>query len=465
MNGEQIRKELNYANTDFDSLRQEIEDLIPLLTPRWTNVESADVGMALVNVFCGIGDMLGYYFNEQAKETYLPTLRLRESLINVTKLIGYDLNRPTAPRTTLDVVFTQPLVTEAVIRRYDEFLTQDGGTSAVATEDVALLPGISRASVPVLQGKPKVEYFTATGGPLQRYVMTSQNVGADLIEVVSGEKVYAELTRDIYLTDPDRMFVRIETDAFNNSTLVFSDKLARELPVADETIMIRFVETQVKRLIPHMVTKTSGNLLAESHKVEQPTGFRGGADAISTEDAKAQAPQELKTLWRAVVPDDYKALLTGYRGCRKVRIFDNNNDPTLSVHRVQAYIVTEDSQPMTEPFKEELEAFMNRVKMVTTKVSIHDAQYVPVAVTAKLYVYAGYQEELVVSRVTEAIKDFFALKNQDFGAQIHDSALIAAIHRVDGLSHIELVDWEDVLLAPRQFAVYDEATLFVEGVV
>lgn len=465
MNGEQIRKELNYANTDFDSLRREMQDLIPLLTPRWTNVDSADIGMSLVNVFCGISDMLSYYFNEQAKETYLPTLRLRESLINVTKLIGYDLDRPAAPRTTLQIAFKQPLTQNAAIRKYDAFTTRDGQTAAVAVEDLVMLPGTTTVDIPVLQGEPKAEYFTATGGPLQRYELASTNVSADLVEVRAGETIYQELTRDIYLTNPDRLYVRLETDAFNRTTVVFSEEMSRLLPSSGETILVRFIETKVARLMPHMITRTKGNILLEAHTIQQTQEFTGGAPAITTEEAKRQAPQELKTLWRAVIPEDYRALMAGYRGVRKARVFDNNTDESISVHRVQCYIVTEDGKPMSDSFKAELQGFADRVKMVTTKVSLHDAEYVPIKVKVRLHVYRSFQPEEVVTRVGNAIRDHFSMDKQDFGQQIHDSALIAEIQRVRGVSHLELEDWDDYLLGERQFARYVEPEITVIGVV
>lgn len=92
---------LNYSNKDYESLRRELIARVPQLTDRWTDFNASDLGVVLLELFCGVGDMLAYYLDAQAAEAFLPTARQRQNIINLCKLIHYRLDTPVAATTTL----------------------------------------------------------------------------------------------------------------------------------------------------------------------------------------------------------------------------------------------------------------------------------------------------------------------------------------------------------------------------
>jgi len=86
---------------DYDSLRRELLARVPQLTDRWTDFNASDLGVVLLELFCGVGDMLAYYLDAQAAEAFLPTARQRQNVINLCKLISYRLDGPVAATTSL----------------------------------------------------------------------------------------------------------------------------------------------------------------------------------------------------------------------------------------------------------------------------------------------------------------------------------------------------------------------------
>ncbi len=95
------RASIGYINKDYESIRQELLAKVPQLTDRWTDFNASDLGVVLLELFCGIGDMLTYYLDAQAAEAFLPTARQRQNVINLCKLISYRLDAPVASTTTL----------------------------------------------------------------------------------------------------------------------------------------------------------------------------------------------------------------------------------------------------------------------------------------------------------------------------------------------------------------------------
>ena len=96
------RANISYSNIDYELIRRELIAKIPQLTDRWTDFNHSDLGVVLLELFCGIGDMLAYYLDVQAAEAFLPTARQRQNVIDLCKLIGYRLDTPVAATTTLE---------------------------------------------------------------------------------------------------------------------------------------------------------------------------------------------------------------------------------------------------------------------------------------------------------------------------------------------------------------------------
>ena len=103
------RASIEYINKDYESIRQELLAKVPQLTDRWTDFNHSDLGVVLLELFCGVGDMLAYYLDAQAAEAFLPTARQRQNVINLCKLIGYQLDTPVSSTTTIRFLLAAPL--------------------------------------------------------------------------------------------------------------------------------------------------------------------------------------------------------------------------------------------------------------------------------------------------------------------------------------------------------------------
>jgi hypothetical protein len=83
---------INYLAKDFDSLRQLMLDRISLLAPQSVDPRTADLGVALVEVFAYVGDQLSYRQDAIATEAYLGTARSRISLRRHARLVDYQIS-------------------------------------------------------------------------------------------------------------------------------------------------------------------------------------------------------------------------------------------------------------------------------------------------------------------------------------------------------------------------------------
>ena len=99
------RAVLDYMARDSDSLLRAMRERIPELLPEWTDYAAeADFGNVLLQAFAYMGDILSYYQDRIANESFLGTAQTRRSIIQHLRLIGYRLGTAAPATATLTLL-------------------------------------------------------------------------------------------------------------------------------------------------------------------------------------------------------------------------------------------------------------------------------------------------------------------------------------------------------------------------
>ena len=80
---------IDYTGRDYYSLREALIARIQERVPDWTAADPADFGVALVEAFAYLGDVVSYYIDRTANEAFLQTAVQRSSLLNIAQTFGY----------------------------------------------------------------------------------------------------------------------------------------------------------------------------------------------------------------------------------------------------------------------------------------------------------------------------------------------------------------------------------------
>ncbi len=117
---------VDYVARDYDSLLRSMQAMIPDKVPEWKDYESeADFGNVLLQLFAHMGDILSYYQDRVANESFLGTAQTRRSIIHHLRLIGYKLATAAPASTELTLTAAVPAdINEIVIRKGDAFATR-----------------------------------------------------------------------------------------------------------------------------------------------------------------------------------------------------------------------------------------------------------------------------------------------------------------------------------------------------
>jgi len=461
------RASISYSNKDYESLRQELLARIPQLTDRWTDFNESDLGVVLLELFCGVGDMLAYYLDAQAAEAFLPTARQRQNVINLCKLIGYRLDSPVAATTVLRFALSTASADDITIPAGTvcKARLDDGDVEFETIESATITRGQFSTDAGARQGVRKTEEFVSTGDRGQRFVLASTSIAQDGVRVRVGSTDWEE-ARFFIDSAPDSKHFGMETDGLDVMWIIFGDGIHGAIPPVGETITVEHLETlgsegNIGRdLVTEIVSPIYHNADRLDLSVTNPIASTGGCDRETLEHAKLQGPAELRSLWKAVTKDDYKALAEGFPGVAKAQVLDANDCANIRYYQVNMAVAPDGGGLPSPLLKQELAEFIESRKVITIEVNLFDPSYRIVAIDSEVYVYPNEDTDIVRMRLETALREFFSFEKMTFGQPVYFSDVVSLLDGVRGVSHVRMNSPQsDIDIRPGQIATLGEVSL------
>jgi len=467
------RASIKYTNKDYDSLRRELLARVPQLTDRWTDFNTSDLGVVLLELFCGIGDMLAYYLDAQAAEAFLPTARQRQNVINLCKLISYRLDSPVAATTSLRFTLAASLDADLVIPEGTACRArlEDENVEFETAKDATIPGGQMTVEVGACQGIRKTETFSSTGEPRLTINLTATAVAQGSIRVWIQDQDWIEVLH-FQESEAESLHFQSNTDALDKTCIIFSDGMRGFVPTAGVEIEVAYLETLGAsgnigaNLVRELLTPIYLDSQQVALTVDNPVPATGGTDRESLEHARKQAPAEVRSLWKAVTKEDYQALAEGFPGVAKAQVLDVNDCGNIRYYQVNMAVAPDGGGPPSTLLKEDLSQYLESRKVITVEINLFEPAYRSVLIDAEIFAYAGEDLDLVRSRVEQALDDFFAFDRMGFGVPVYFSDLVSAIDGVRGVSHVNMfTPQQDVEIRAGEIAVLGTLNLDVRRAV
>ena len=273
--------DVDYLAKDYASFRQALIDLIPRLSPQWTERLAADLGMTILELLAYAGDQLSYYQDAVANEAYLETARQRVSVRRHARLVDYQMHDGASARAWVHVGLRAGTRLTIPADKALQLLTRiDAPIGAVPPGTVI---GVADAAEAVRLADAVFETFTEArlDARLNRIVLhdwgdegcvlphgaTSVDLRGDLREVLeTGDLLLLEELRspggDATLADPaHRQVVRLVTVGFVRDNLAEVDLTRVSWDPADGLAF----ELAIGGLPGEELSVARGNLLLADH--------------------------------------------------------------------------------------------------------------------------------------------------------------------------------------------------------
>jgi len=489
---------IDYMARDYESLLQSMRALIPTKLPEWSEYTSeADFGNVLLQLFAHMGDILSYYQDRVANESFLGTARTRRSIIQHLRLIGYRLATAAPASATLTLLLPSDYRGTLTITKGNAFATKsqrdrssvrfeytsnvdlkivsDDKLPLPLTTDPAtgtsyryygpdpfavqrLLPGQAGArpqiGIPVEEGRlvENEVIGTSDGTPNQRFPLLhagvilrslgpAQQVNRDIVlhTELGGTIKEWTLQESLAFSRDDQPDFALEIDEQDRATVLFGDGDFGAIPPKNSVIQATYrvgggaLGNVGANTIQTIVNAPQLSLVGA--QVTNPTPATGGAERESIEHAVMHAPQVFRSLKRAVTADDYEALALGFNGVGKVRA------EATGWNTVTLFVAPSGGGQVSDILEANLLAYFEDKRPVTTTIEIADVDYVKIYVAGKVEVESYYSRDDIEAKVKAAAGGLLAFDKVDFAKPIYLSKFYEAIEAIEGVKSVNITEF------------------------
>jgi baseplate J-like protein len=484
------RLAIDYMARDYESFRRALVDLIPAKVPEWTDRSEANFGIALIELFAYMADVLSHYQDRVATESFLATAQERRSVIDHLRLIGYEMAPAAAAAARLSVVVANAVNAVVEVRKGDQFTTTGGpGRPSVTFEYVdekplvldlsAAAPGSARRpdgsplpgakeladAIPVREGRTVASEVlgVSDGTPNQRFRLAQARVLRGALEVVVetpsptppwrlrrhlvlGRRAFdpAELAA---LEAQERIastlaFSRgaekdyaVETDEDDYTTVVFGDGQYGQIPTTGARVLATYrVGGGSRGNVAAGQIKgiaRAPQLQALPARVVNRAPASGGAERESIEQAVRFAPSVFGSMQRAVTAEDYAAQARRFPGVAKARAEASN------WNQVKLYIApTGSGQAPSDVLQRDLLAHFEDKRMLTSFIQVESADFVRLELRAEIGVLPYFTQEKVRADAARAVAALFDFDAVDFKQVLYLSKVYEALEAVPGVDFV-----------------------------
>ena len=465
------RPTIDYMARDYDSLLQAMRALIPEKLPEWTDYESqADFGNVLLQLFAHMGDILSYYQDRVANESFLGTAQQRRSVIQHLRLIGYQLSTAAPASATLTLTVPVDATETITIDRGDAFASRaQRGAPPVRFEytreqplriNCSILP-IDPATnrryydgIPVEEGRLVREEIlgTSDGTPNQRFPLAhtglilrslgqGQAIQRDILLLTDLGGILEEWTwqESLAFNREGQKDFMVEIDEDDRASVIFGDGAFGAIPPQGAVINATYrVGGGLHGNVAPLTIQTiidAPQLVLLGAQITNPRPATGGAERESIAHAVTHAPGVFRSLKRAVTAEDYAALALDFKGVGKVRAEATN------WNTVRLVVAPQGGGQVSDVLRANLLAYFEDKRPVSTVIDVADADYVQIYVTAKIGVTRYYASEDVKERVQQAAGRLLAFDNVDFAQTIYLSKFYEAIEAIDGVDFVNISEF------------------------
>ena len=441
---------LDYVDYDFDRLVDQLIQRLHQDSEAWKDTYRSATGQMLIELFSYVGNLVLYYIERRAEESYIDTAKHKSSVINLVRLLNYLPKRKTSAVGVLTFSLSAPLTKNVYIPKWTECETPSG-IKYVTIEDVVILAGGTSVDANVIQGEKVDIEITSDGLSNQEYKVEDDSVeNTNLFIFVDGTEWTKVSTFLSSQSDSEEYKLRTELD--ETVTVIFGDGVRGKIPPNTNTILIRYVksdgvdgnvyQTGSVDTINTTIYDEDGAVV-NTISVTNTDTLLGGDDAEDIEEIKYEAPRVFSTGDRAVTKDDYIAILENYAGVANANAWGENeeNPPNYDMfNRVKLVILLQNWALPGTTFKEDLSEFLYEKAQLTVKYEYIDAVILDVIPVLDVKANTGYTLSTVTDNIEEALGQQFILGTTTrLGTPKRLSDLIYVVDDLAGVSYHHMV--------------------------
>lgn len=440
--------QVDYTSRDYASIREDLLNLIPLYAPEWTSRDSADFGIILLEMFSYMGDLLNYYIDRAANESFLTTASQRESVLRIATILGYTPTNsvPATATLTFSNTTASPIVVPKLTQVASATVVNGVNTQIIFETDATItVPAavgavVGQFNVLATEGETISNEVVGNsdGTSDQRFTLLNTPVIGNSIYVTVNDTVYNSVPYIIDAAGTDPVFYST-TDADEVTSIVFGDGVSGRIPPANSQIIVTYrvgggTQGNVNaNTLNNIITNFSPGL-----SVNNTEAASGGADIESTDSIRVNAPSSIRAVNRAVSLRDYGDLAVQVPGVAKAiatsEVYTNVN-LYIAPYGDPGADNAGELTPVFNQLSNKLGQFFIDKTAPNVTLTLLPPTFVGVNITVNVQALPQYKQSVVKRNAETALAEILSFDNVNFADRISLHYVIEALAGASGVSY------------------------------
>jgi hypothetical protein len=428
---------VGYLDRSYQQIKQSLLSRVTTSNPELTDHSESNIFVIIISMFAGIAEMLGYYIDNLAQESFLATAQRTSSVIKHVKALDYRIKARSPELVDLYITFDAPAPSNFTLSA-GLYIDSISGIRFFSTTDVPVLAGATITIVPISQISTIINSsFGTTNGTKNQKFSLGTSYAHKTLQLTIGAQLYTEVDTFARSLSSDFHYI-VDIAEDGTAYIMLGDGIKGVLPINGTNVAVQYKDTlgpsgkigagQFDSGSLTLNSALPGVLLVDSANTNSSSS--GGALYEALESIRTNAINSIRTLNRAVTRQDHIDILEAVSGVAKAEVH------FCCGKTIDLYIVPQGGGLASTELVTLAQETIDDSKMVATFPVVQAAGetnlFLRITVTAKK------RKNIAETRdqVTQALLTFGAVENQEINGAIRLSDLQALI---DNLANVDFV--------------------------
>lgn len=462
-------KWLNPYQRSYQQIKAKlVESLMGLKDPQGqkliTDYSEGNILIIILSLFAAIAEVLHYYVDNMARETFLSTARRYDSVVKHGALVDYHARAAIAA--TVDVILSRSITGNSIGAKLTipqgTLFTDSSGNSWLSARDVTWYSNVTTCKVPIVQH----EKYTASA--LNNMVIpTGDRVIIHLGRVPNG-KYYEQGSMSLQIggetwvlvdtfakSKPTDKHFMVSVDEALNPYIMFGDGTFGKKPAAG---------AKITNVVFYLTNGTQGNVKSNTitsvpsvisssitdATVSNAYDAGGGSNYENFTMLKEHIPLSVKTLGVAITKEDFESLAMLVDGVNKAKA-DYECGRKLTV-----YISPDGGAVASSELINRVYNLLSQRAPMTTWLKVKSAGKVQIILEMEVTGKKSYKTAEIQTQILTALYNAYSPEQAQIGGSVRLSDIYALI---DNLSTVDYLHLTKFYIKPWPTTIYGNKEL------
>lgn len=462
-------KWLNPYQRSYQQIKAKlVESLMGLKDPQGqkliTDYSEGNILIIILSLFAAIAEVLHYYVDNMARETFLSTARRYDSVVKHGALVDYHARAAIAA--TVDVILSRSITGNSIGAKltipHGTLFTDSSGNSWLSARDVIWYSNVTTCKVPIIQH----ERYTASA--LNNMVIpTGDRVILNLGTLPNG-KYYEQGSMSLQIggetwvlvdtfakSKPTDKHFMVSVDEALNPYIMFGDGTFGKKPAAG---------AKITNVVFYLTNGTQGNVKSNTitsvpsvisssitdATVSNAYDAGGGSNYENFIMLKEHIPLSVKTLGVAITKEDFESLAMLVDGVNKAKA-DYECGRKLTV-----YISPDGGAVASSELINRVYNLLSQRAPMTTWLKVKSAGKVQIILEMEVTGKKSYKTPEIQTQILTALYNAYSPEQAQIGGSVRVSDIYALI---DNLSTVDYLHLTKFYIKPWPTTIYGNKEL------